>query len=192
VSEPATPPPVAAAEAPAVSAGATRAAASAAPARAEPPAREPPAEPPAREPEPAAASTRAAVPGLEEARALARAGRATAALDAFRKLRVKYPDNPDVAYWMGNVYFDRMWWSYGFEAYRVAVSREPAYRKDRTLISNVLKSFVSERYGGVGARFIEREIGAAAIPYLEEATRSNSLSVRAHASRLLAKLNRAP
>ena len=92
---------------------------------------------------------------------------------------------------MGNVYFDRMWWSDGFDAYRVAVSREPAYRRDRTLITNILKSFMSERYGATGARFIEREVGAPAIPYLEQAARSNSQSVRAHATRLLAKLNRA-
>jgi hypothetical protein len=93
---------------------------------------------------------------------------------------------------MGNVYFDRMWWNDGFDAYRVAVSHEPAYRQDRTLIMNVLKSFVSERYGAIGARFIEREIGTAAIPYLEPLARSNSLSTRARASRLLAKLNHAP
>jgi hypothetical protein len=134
---------------------------------------------------------RAPVPGFEQAQALVRAGHEAAALDALRKLRVKYPDNPDVAYLMGNVYFDRMWWGDGFDAYRVAVTREPAYRHDRTLISNVLKSFISERYGATGARFIEREIGDPAIPYLEQATRSNSLSVRAHASHLLAKLNRA-
>jgi hypothetical protein len=129
---------------------------------------------------------------LDQAEALIRAGRGTAALDALRKLRVRYPDNPEVAYWMGNLYFDRLWWSDGFEAYRVAVSRNPAYRQDRTLILNVLKSFMSDRYGGVGSRFIEREIGAFAIPYLEESLRSKSQSVRARASHLLARLNRAP
>jgi predicted Zn-dependent protease len=129
---------------------------------------------------------------LDQAEALLRAGHASAALDALRKLRAKYPDNPDVAYVMGNGYFDRMWWNDGFNAYRVAVSRDPAYRHDRVLISNVLKSFESDRYGSVGARFIEREIGAAAIPYLEEAARSSSRNVHAHASRLLARLSRAP
>src|SRR5439155_22556786 len=143
---------------------------------------------PARQPPSPPLAARAAVPGLEQAQALARGGRAAAALDALRKLRVKYPDNPDVAYVTGNVYFDRRWWNDGFDAYRVAVRGEPAYRQDRTLIMNVLKSFMSERYGGIGARFIEREIGAAAIPYLQEATRSNSQSVRAHASRLLTRL----
>jgi serine/threonine-protein kinase len=133
--------------------------------------------------------SRAPVPGLAHAQALVRAGHGAAALEELRKLRVKYPDNPDVAYWMGNVYFDRMWWSDGFDAYRVAV-REPAYRQDPTLITNVLKSFISESHGGTGARFIEREIGAAAIPYVEQATRSNSLSVRGRAAHVLANLNR--
>jgi serine/threonine-protein kinase len=147
------------------------------------------AEPPAREEAVAPPPARPPVPGLAEAEALVRAGRGTAALEDLRKLRAKYPDNPDVAYWMGNVYFERMWWSDGFDAYHVAV-REPAYRQDRTLITNVLKSFISERYGATGERFIEREIGAAAIPYLEQAARSNSLSVHARASHLLTKLNR--
>jgi hypothetical protein len=155
--------------------------AAAVPAHEAPPARASPA----RTPEPPA------IPGLDQAQALVRAGRGTAALDTLRKLRARYPDNAEVAYLMGNVYFDRLWWIDGFAAYRVAVSRNPAYRQDRTLIANVLKSFMSERYGSVGARFIEREIGAAAIPYLENAARSRSQNERARAMHVLAKLNQA-
>jgi hypothetical protein len=132
----------------------------------------------------------ARVPGVDEAEALIRAGRTAAALDLLRKLRAKHPADPEVAYLMGNLYFDRMWWNDGFEAYRVALSGNPAYRKDPLLISNVVKSFISERYAPIGARFIEREIGSAAIPSLEEAARSTSPNVRGHASRLLAKLER--
>jgi serine/threonine-protein kinase len=128
------------------------------------------------------------VPGLAQAEALVRAGHGGAALELLRKLRLKYPEHARVAYLMGNVYFDRMWWGDGFEAYRVAV-RDPAYRQDPTLITNVVKSLISERYGGVGTRFIEREVGAAAVPYLQDAARSKSQSVHARASRLLAKLN---
>ena len=154
----------------------------------------PVAPPQAAEPQPATpapAAQPADVPGLDRAEALVRAGRGSAALDMLRKLRLKYPNNPRVAYLIGNVYFDRMWWSEGFDAYRVAVTGNAAYRQDRTLIVNVLKSFMSERYGSVGARFIEREIGAAAIPFLQDAARGNSVSIRARASRLLAKLERA-
>jgi hypothetical protein len=129
---------------------------------------------------------------LDQAEALARAGHVSAGIEALRKLRARFPDNAEVAYVMGNVYFDRMWWNDGFAAYRVAVSRDPAYRHDRILILNVLKSLVSDSHGSVGERFIEREIGSAAIPYVEEAARSNSRNMSTRAARLLARLNRNP
>jgi hypothetical protein len=129
---------------------------------------------------------------LDQAEALVRAGHFTASIEALRKLRAKYPDNAEVAYVSGNVYFDRMWWNDGFAAYRVAVSHDSAYRHDRVLILNVLKSLVSESHGAVGERFIEREIGSAAIPYVEEAARSSSRNVSTRAARLLARLKRNP
>jgi hypothetical protein len=127
---------------------------------------------------------------LDQAEALVRAGHVTAGIEALRKLRARYPDNAEVAYVMGNVYFDRLWWNDGFAAYRVAVSRDSAYRQDRVLILNVLKSLVSESHGGVGERFIEREIGSAAIPYVEAAVQSSSRNESTRAARLLARLNR--
>jgi serine/threonine-protein kinase len=140
---------------------------------------------PIRELRPPTTAASARVPGLDEAEALVQAGRSAAALDVLRKLHAKYPQDPDVAYLMGNLYFDRMWWADGFDAYRVAVGR---YRQDPVLISNVVKSFISDRYAETGVRFIEHEIGAAAIPALEEAARGKSLNVRTHAQRLLARL----
>jgi hypothetical protein len=139
---------------------------------------------------PKATASPARVPGVEEAEALIRAGRTAPALEALRKLRAKHPRDPEVAYLMGNVFFDRMWWSDGFEAYRTAVNGNPAYRQDPVLISNVVKSLISERHAGIGAHFIEHEIGSAAVPALEEALRSTSPNVRSRATRLLAKLKR--
>jgi hypothetical protein len=117
-----------------------------------------------------------------------RAGRDSDAIALLRKLRAKYPNNAEIAYVQGNVYFDRMWWSYGFDSYRAAVRLDPAYRQDRVLIGNVLTSFVSSRWGGTGEKFIEREVGAAAVPYLHEATRSSSMSMQKRASRVLSHL----
>jgi serine/threonine-protein kinase len=150
----------------------------------------PPAEAETSAPAPVTRSS--AVPGLDQAEALVRAGHFTAGIEALRKLRARYPDNAEVAYVMGNIYFERLWWNDGFASYRVAVSRNSAYRHDRVLILNVLKSLVSESHGGVGERFIEHEIGSAAIPYVEEAARSSSRNVSTRAARLLAKLNRNP
>jgi hypothetical protein len=138
--------------------------------------------------EPEHLAHRTSPPGLEEAKAMLRGGRSAVVLDALRRLRAKYPDDAEIPYLMGHAYFDKLWWNDGFEAYRAAIARNPAYRQDRELIGDVLKSFASNRYAGVGAHFIEREIGAAAIPYLEELVRSKSPNVRAHASRLLTKL----
>jgi serine/threonine-protein kinase len=141
-------------------------------------------------PAPGATASPTRVPGIDEAEALIRAGRETAALESLRKLRAKHPRDPEVAYLMGNVFCQRMWWSDGFEAYRTAVSGNPAYRQDPVLISNVVKSLISERHAGIGEHFIEHEIGSAAVPALEEASKSSSPNVRSRAARLLAKLKR--
>jgi len=130
----------------------------------------------------------ASPPGLDEAKTLLKIGRSTTALEILRKLRARYPGNAEVPYVMGRVYFDKLWWSDGFEAYQAAVARNPAYRQDPTLISDVLKSLVSEKESANGARFIEREVGAAAIPYVEELTASKNQNIRARAKVLLARL----
>jgi hypothetical protein len=117
-----------------------------------------------------------------------KSGRSATALDLLRKLRARNPDNAEIPYLMGRIYFEKLWWGDGFEAYRSAIARDQAYRQDPDLISDVLKSLVSETEGAAGERCIEREIGAAAIPYVQELTRSKSQNIRTRATHLLAKL----
>jgi serine/threonine protein kinase len=128
------------------------------------------------------------IAGLDQARALVRGGRAGTALEALRKLRARNPKDAEIHYLMGRAYFDKLWWNDGFEAYHAAIALDPSYRTDRDLITDVLKSLVSDRYGAAGARFVEREIGAAAVPYVEDLTRSKSVNIQKRATRLLPRL----
>jgi len=67
---------------------------------------------------------------------------------------------------------------------------DPAYRSDEKLIRNVIRCLVSDRFHSKCADFLVREVGAAAAPYLEEASRSDPYAnVQSRAARLLPKVN---
>jgi tetratricopeptide (TPR) repeat protein len=141
-------------------------------------------------PSPAAPAGPAAVPvpGLDHARGLIRARRHTEAIRVLRKLEGEHPTSAEIPYLLGNVYFERLWWSDGFEAYRAAIRIDPSYREDPRVIGDAIRSLQSRSQSWRGARFLERDIGAPAIPQLRKAAKSNSLGIRRHALRLLAQL----
>jgi eukaryotic-like serine/threonine-protein kinase len=149
-------------------------------------------DPPSRGPEPSTAGQPTEdVPGLAEARALARSGRFKAAVDRLKQLRKRHPDDPEIAYLLANVYLGELWGDEGFEAARAAVRLDPAYRRDPTLIKNAVNALVSDRHAGRATRFIREEIGEAARPHLEQARRSRSLNISRRAAALLRSLESA-
>ena len=67
---------------------------------------------------------------------------------------------------------------------------DEAYRRDARLIRDVIRTFVSDKYDSVAVSFLRREIGSAAIPYLEEVSKAKSTGMRQNAERLLGELRR--
>ncbi|MFP2904176.1 protein kinase domain-containing protein [Pyxidicoccus sp. 3LFB2] len=129
------------------------------------------------------------LPGIDEVHRLIEAQRRDAALAALKKLAAKHPKSAYVRYLEGNVDFDNLRWVDGVAAYRAALRNDAAYRNDPTLIQNAIRCLVSDRFHGLCQDFIREDLGEAAVPYLEEAARSDSMAnVRTRAAGLLRRL----
>ncbi|WP_163991384.1 serine/threonine-protein kinase [Pyxidicoccus caerfyrddinensis] len=126
------------------------------------------------------------LPGIDEVHRLIEAQRRDAALAALKKLAAKHPASAYVRYLEGNVDFDNLRWVDGVAAYRAALRNDAAYRNEPTLIQNAIRCLVSDRFHGLCEDFIRKDLGEAAVPYLEDAARSDPMAnVRTRASGLL-------
>ncbi|HUH02426.1 MAG TPA: protein kinase [Kofleriaceae bacterium] len=138
---------------------------------------------------PASAPDRTPDPDLDAALALVRAGRDREAQQALESLRSKRPGDAAVAYHLANLYYDRPWPPQALRAYRDAMRLDPGYRSDPTLLANTIRALSSHSARGLAFQLLEREIGAPALPLLEETAASHgNKQVRARAARLAAKL----
>jgi serine/threonine-protein kinase len=141
------------------------------------------AEPPAIAPEP--------LPNIKEIERMVREKRRDPALRALAKLRAQHPTSAYAPYLEGHVNFDNLRWVDGLASYGAAIRNNPAYRSDPTLIRNLIECLVSDRFHDECEAFLVREVGAPAIPFLEEASRSHAFaSVQSRAARLLSKVNK--
>ena len=148
-----------------------------------------PEEPVGPPPEPLVAS-KDDPPEVTEAVAQANSGDWRGAVKKLEQLRKRYRDNAAIPYALGHLYMSKLWGQEAFAAYKEAVDKNPAYRTDPVLIRDAVRSLVSDSHAWRGAEFIRREIGQAAIPYLQEVQDSKATRVRYHARRLLAELAR--
>jgi eukaryotic-like serine/threonine-protein kinase len=130
------------------------------------------------------------VAGLAEAWRLAEAGRRDSALVALSRLRREHPENARVAFVQAQVNFRNYRWLDGLDSYRAAINLDPSYRRDEKLIVDLIRCLDSDRFQSACADFLYSEIGADALPQLEEAAQSHPLrNVRYRAARLSRRLS---
>ncbi|HUH05098.1 MAG TPA: serine/threonine-protein kinase [Kofleriaceae bacterium] len=104
-----------------------------------------------------------------------------------------FPNDARVRYELGNLYFDRPWWPKGYEAYRAAIERDPAYRKDERLLRNAVRGLSSDSSHRIAADFLRNVVGAPAIPHLRPLAGSSTASrARDRARTLLGQLEAMP
>src|SRR5690606_4843579 len=66
-------------------------------------------------------------------------GRTEAAIQGILKLRRTYfPTSAYLAYLLGNLYFDKVWWSDGIDAYSDAIRLKRDFRSNATLNKNAI------------------------------------------------------
>ncbi|HKE18820.1 MAG TPA: hypothetical protein VKB80_28290, partial [Kofleriaceae bacterium] len=162
-----------------------------APASAPPAAEQPPAEPAtaaAPAPSPPAAALPEEPDDVARARARAAQGETRSAVRTLEKLRSRNPRRPEVYYALGNLYAELNAWRPSVEAYGSALELAPVYRGDQRLISDVVEALASDLAHVQAARIIRKQLGAAALPRLEQAMRSASPRQRVRAKRLRARI----
>ncbi len=116
-------------------------------------------------------------------------GEREAAIDTLGKGRAVYPDNAEIPYMAGKLYFAKLWWTDGLKSFHDALHIDPRYKTDPELIKLVLKGFITTpSYNDELASFLRNEIGAPAVEYLEETSRDHpNAAIRSRAKSELAR-----
>ncbi len=108
------------------------------------------------------------------------------ALEIVNAARLLAPQNAELAYLDGRIYFAKLWWTDGIRCLRDAVRLEPAYRSDPELIKTVLRGFlITPRTESNLAAFLV-ELGPDARPLVEDAAQNHpNRALRDRAAALL-------
>jgi serine/threonine-protein kinase len=127
---------------------------------------------------------------LADADRLVTQGDRDAALDVLARARREHPDAAPLALLAGRIYFSKLYFTDGAKALRDALRLDPALRSDPDVIKTVLRGFITTPDVDRAIESLLREdIGAPAIPYLDETAQHHPNSViRARAAAELRRL----
>jgi len=145
------------------------------------------------EPDQVEARAEATEPGDQDAEArvlggyavLAKQGQRDRALRALATYRARHPASAAAARLEGQINFAHLRWDDGLRAYGEALRLAPGLREDRALIADVIGCLVSDSAHRKCGRFLATQIGAPALPQLEEAARSSRYANVQHRARRL-------
>ena len=87
---------------------------------------------------------------------------------ALQRLGANEPGNAEIPLVLGQIYCARLWVSDCLPMLRKAMTLDPALRDDARLVRAAMYGLGNDRAHGEVRRFVVREIGAAAVPYLTE------------------------
>jgi serine/threonine-protein kinase len=131
------------------------------------------------------------VESLSDVKALIAEGRRNAAISGLVALRRKQPDSAYIPYLLGNLYFEKRWWTDGMKSYQAALRNNPAYRRRAVLNKNVIRALGSPQTSRAATSLVLRWLGRAAVPYLRRAAQTDpNPRVRQRASALWRRLSR--
>src|SRR5262249_34422536 len=131
------------------------------------------------------------VKSFADVQELVAAGRREEAIVGLERLRRTSPKNAYFAYYLGNLYFQRKWWTDGLESYEAAIAQNRTYRTRVLLIKNAIVALSSNKTAAKAQKILLRDVGAPAVPYLRAAAKGDASSaVRARATWLLRMLGR--
>ena len=115
----------------------------------------------------------AAVESVAGAVALIKAGKREEAIHALVGLRRNMPKSAYVPYLLGNLYFEKGWWTLGMDYYEAAIRTNGQYGAKQILNQNLIRALGSKKTRKKAARMFVNTVGAAALPHLRKAARSD-------------------
>jgi len=128
------------------------------------------------------------VSSLAEVRALEKRGQIDAAISGLYQLRHANPppkQAAEIAASLGNLYFDRRWWSDALREYGFACKLDKARASDATLIRNTIRALGEAKTARRAHRLLVDDIGRAAIGPLRAAAKSGTPELRRRAASVL-------
>ena len=125
------------------------------------------------------------------AKALVQQKKLDDAITSIRALRKKNPKNAELPLMLGDLYFDRGWWSDGLAKYREAIRIASTYKQRASLQRNAIRALADDRTYPRARALLVKDVGRASATRLRKAARSDaSRTVRKRASSVLAQLSR--
>jgi len=133
------------------------------------------------------------VRSIADVKALLRKGDPDGALAGLYRLRQKKPSSPrasaEIATLIGNIYFDRHWWTDALKEYRFACRQDPHFKNESTLVNNTVRTMLDHGTYWRARRLILDYIGKSAAPSLRRAARDGQTpDLRRRAQRVLESL----
>jgi len=116
-----------------------------------------------------------------------KAGKKDLALASLRALQKKNPSSAYIPFLMGNLYFDRMWWSVAMDYYQTAIKKNAGYRRNQVLNRNVIRMLASTKTRQRATNFLRGIIGKFAAPHLRWAAKNDPNPVVRKQASLLAR-----
>jgi serine/threonine-protein kinase len=130
-----------------------------------------------------------AVRSLSDVRALVRTGDLDAAIKGLRTLRRKSQRDANLPYMLGDLYFQRGWWTDGLVKYREAIRMQKSLRERPSVQKNAIQALGQAKTYSRARTLLVKDIGRAAIPRLKRAAKSDrSKDVRRRAAQILRRL----
>ena len=102
-----------------------------------------------------------------------KAGKKELALSSLRALWKKNPNSAYIPFLMGNLYFDKKWWSVAMDHYRAAIKKNAGYRRNATLNRNVIRMLASTKTRQRATNMLRGTIGKYAAPHLKRAAKDD-------------------
>ena len=118
-------------------------------------------------------------------------GRGEAQIEHLKRLQAVWPKHARTNFLLGLAYMEKRYWGDGFKHLELAIQYDAEFRVEPALIKAAIRSLTSQSKPGMGQRFLVKEVGAAAIPYLEETVAGGSKRQRKYAERALKQLQTA-
>jgi eukaryotic-like serine/threonine-protein kinase len=147
-------------------------------------------------PEPAAAQRTDApiIRSVKDARILVKKGETDAALAGLFRLRRAHPapsaaKSSEIATLIGDLYFDRKWWTEALREYRFAIALDARAKRNDILVNNSVRALADRTTYPRARRLILDYVGRNATPALKRAAKSGATpQLRRRAQKVLATL----
>jgi serine/threonine-protein kinase len=145
------------------------------------------AQTPAKPPAPAEAP----IDSIADVERLIQQGRRDDAIQGILRLRrTTFPRSGYLAYLLGNLYFDKMYWADGLDAYFDAIKFTPQYKSNANINENAIRALSHDQARHKAAALFTEHIRRAGLKYLRKAAASDkNPKVRQRAKALIPRIS---